>query len=289
MQKIKFLLLPILLFNTPIKSNYFELFASKFVLFYASQFITTTSHELGHALVGSYRGKDPKIVIGTTNVTYKASEPFIKIDDYCNPNKGATCYKYVPDEPNKLNRTIIQSAMGPIIGISCQILQLYFLECFKNRVNSDLYNSLNDFICAKIVLHFIYGLTPFDNKGDGAKLFNNLHVKYQMKTDFFKQAKGYQKPFNIIKGYGLQLMIGYYIAYFLLKLINKNELLDKLEGRFNNQYIHTFCGYLKDRNIVDFNNSLIPDAMKILKQQNEDTNKLDLAWVNQLFLECCIF
>lgn len=163
MRQNKLLLFIIITFSSQeINSNPIKNFLAKFVLFYASQFTTTTSHELGHALVSHLRGFNPKVKIGVTAGKYRRSDPFILIDPSLDPNVGVTlsARKKTENASTALNRDILGCAMGPIFGIVSKIIQIKLLDVFADKINYDVALSLNNFIIANIIGEFIYGFTP---------------------------------------------------------------------------------------------------------------------------------
>lgn len=286
--------LVILTFANQIKSHAFENIIEKFALFYASQFTATLSHELGHALISNYRNFNPKIIIGKAEGKHDKKDPFIKIDPSYDPNCGVTISdnkNNKEDRETKQNRSILQGVMGPTFGIISRIAQLLLIDCFQNKLGNNLSNSLRDFISAKIIAQLIYGFTPFDqlSGGDGAKLFNMLHIKYKFKTKFFENAKSYQQPFSTLKNYGAQLIIGYYLIYFLSKLINKNDMLDKIDENFNSNLIQSICGYLKDNEAKTQLTIFKHGVEETYKKQRNEEKKVDNIWIHQLISECFIF
>jgi hypothetical protein len=297
--KNRLLLLVLLTVSSQIKSHPFENLIEKFILFYTCQFTATLSHELGHALISRCRNFNPKIIIGAVakndDKLDHAQDPFIQIDSSYDPTCGSTrsigkkdCKE---DRETKLNRNIIQSIMGPTFGILARFVQLLIINRVKYKLGSKLSNSLRDFISAHLVAEFIYGFTPFNQyaNGDGIKLFNMLHIKYKLKTTFFSQAKLYQQSFSNVRNNVLQLVIAYYLIYFLLKLIKKNEILEAFDEKFNNKFIHSFCGYVKSTKsyfLLDDTKSFIEEVYK--KHRNED-KRIDNVWVSQLVSECFLF
>ena len=250
-------------------------FIVKTGLIYVSEFSGTLGHEFGHFLIAKARGMNPRLIMGVSSGKY--DEDKLLNFDSANPSTGVTKSKRFVYHTKEHNKNILQIIAGPTFGILVRVIQLYILSKYENKLSSNIINGLSDFITAKIVGQIVYGFTPFFGQGDGANLFNTLHVKYRMQTDFFDNAKNLSRPFSIAKNKLVEFLFYYYIVHYGLKFIHKKKIFDKLEKATKNKWIHTLICYLKYQLVLD------------LTQDIQDLENNKSNWISKIALESLIF
>lgn len=265
MLKKKILLSILVLLNINLYSNPINDFATKYILFYLSDFTATLSHELGHAFVNKLLGRSSKITMGSNKPG--ESDLFIQISSL-NPKIGVTA-SYGRKKRN-VAQEIGSFAMGPIFGISSKFLQLKLLNHYKDDLSENVVKSLENFIKAQIIAESIYGFTPF-NTGDGAGVFNLLNIKYGMKTDLFQKIIDFNDNFDASVTSYATIYLLYNCIYITLKLINKQGFLDEITKKRNNVIANNI-------------NRFIKSALSNSPEANDPSN-----WPYTKLIECVVF
>lgn len=221
-------------------------FCAKYILIFASDITSTIVHEGGHGLISKLRGSDTHINIGSEGEddSDEDDQPLIRYSSPYDPSIGYTSSWFNNEQLHEHDRNIAQFAIGPVCDILTRFVQLYMLDKFKEKLPEGVAQSLADYITAAIVFQITYIGTPFHG-GDGEKLFQSLHCKYHMKTDFFQKAGDLAQPYHMMRKKMVDYYLYYHLVHFTLKIIRANKLLDKLDKKLNNPFFTPIINYTK--------------------------------------------
>lgn len=265
-------------------SRYFKDLAAKIVLIYVSNYSTTLIHELGHALAYKMRGLETRIAVGDTEVDFYSLTGLVNFTGF-NPDHGVTLTQFSKENKSEHGLNIIGSIMGPVCGISFRLMQLAFLEKFKDLLSPTVFKGLRDFMIAKNIQEAIYGFTPFNNPAvtDGTELFNELYMKYNLKNNVFYGAIcSYKDVFINIRSNFLKFYLVYNFLYYFLKYF---ETAKSINGVIMGSRLYTSSvAYTKEYHAYPMAQILAHGYDEFKKSPNQG-----LKWYYKILIESLIF